>query len=375
MQVEVPLWSVRYRPERWEDFVGQDSAVSTLRSLAESGSCPNFVLAGPHGTGKTRAAEVFVRQLLGDVLASNYMYLNVRNLVSYPTVKAKRTIRDLAKLGRNERTSFDEYMATVYQEAAQSLKLRGESGDPNRSQILHQAILSFASTVTISEEKVKVLVLDEADAFDDNMHQALRRTMEIYSDVCRFILVTTTLAGWSPAVLSRCIVLKFPAIDSAVVAGVVRRIADAESVAIDSSAVVAVARESSGDLRRAVDLLQICASANKSVTEDTVYSCCETRLTRGVREFVSLAVRGAFDESRKRMKQMIAYDGYSGTEILREMERDLLKRPFKASSLTKIMDRLAVIDHRMTEARNPFIQLEALLATIQRVALEEAPSA
>lgn len=332
-------------------------------------------MAGPHGTGKTRAAEVFVGQFLGDVLASNYMYLNVRNLVAYPTTKAKRTIRDLAKLGRNERTPFDEYMATVYQEAVQSLRLRGDTGDPNRSQLLHQAILSFASTVTISEEKVKVLVLDEADAFDNNMHQALRRTMEIYSDICRFILVTTTLAGWSPAVLSRCVVIKFPAIDSTAVEGAVRRIASAESVKIDDSALTAIARETSGDLRRAIDLLQICASTSKTITEDTVYGCSETRLTQGVREFVSLAVRGAFDESRKRMKELMAYDGYSGTEILREMERDLLKRPFKAPSLVKIMDRLAVIDQRMTEARNPFIQLEALLATIQRVAMEEAPSA
>ncbi|MHA1925494.1 MAG: AAA family ATPase [Candidatus Thorarchaeota archaeon] len=366
--MEPPLWSVKYSPKTWDDFAGQDSAITQLRNLAESGSCPNMILYGPYGTGKTSAAQVFSRALLGDTISANYMMLNIRDVSDYSIAKAKRDIKDLAKLDRSKRSELDEYMSRVFKEVKAELKMKGRTRNPNKSQLLQGAISLFASTVTVSDEMIKVLVLDEADALTRSMQQALRRTMEIYNEACRFIFTTPTLAGWSPAVISRSLVINFPSPPNDVIASLVSRIAESEGVEADSAGLNAIAQESDGDMRRAINLLQIAAAKGKPVTEDEVYACSETTLSKAVRNMISAAVDGSFVIARESLRGILALEGYSPSDVMLQIERDLLSRPFELDVLITLLNRLAEIDYRLVQARNPFLQITALLASIGKIA-------
>ncbi|MHA2188510.1 MAG: replication factor C small subunit, partial [Candidatus Thorarchaeota archaeon] len=82
--MEPVLWSVKYRPAGWDDFIGQDSAISQLRKFASAGTYPNMIIYGPEGTGKTCAANTFAREILGDSYGPNFKWLNVRDLRTYP---------------------------------------------------------------------------------------------------------------------------------------------------------------------------------------------------------------------------------------------------------------------------------------------------
>lgn len=358
---------MKYSPKTWDDFVGQDNAITQLRNLAESGSCPNMILYGPYGTGKTSAAQVFSRALLGDTISANYMMLNLRDVSDYSIAKAKRDIKVLAKLDRSKRSELDEYMSRVFKEVKADLKMKGRKRDPNKSQLLQGAISLFASTVTVSDEMIKVLVLDEADALTRSMQQALRRTMEIYNEACRFIFTTPTLAGWSPAVISRSLVLNFPSPPNDVIVSLVSRIAESEGVTADSAGLNAIAQESNGDMRRAINLLQIASAKGKPVTEDEVYACSETTLSKGVRNMVSAAIDGSFVIARESLRGLLALEGYSPSDVILQIERDLLNRSFESDVLLTLLDRVAEIDHRLVQARNPFLQITALLASIGRI--------
>ncbi|MHA1576914.1 MAG: hypothetical protein ACTSU3_06100, partial [Candidatus Thorarchaeota archaeon] len=235
---------------------------------------------------------------------------------------------------------------------------------PNKSQLLHQAIYLFASTITVTDELVKILVLDEADALDRNMQQALRRTMEIYSDTCRFVLITPTLAGWNPAIISRCLVVKFPTPSITTIESMLSDIASIEQVVIDEQAISAIARESLGDLRFAINLLQVASSFGRSISEDDIYAVSEKTITRIVREMVSLAFQGNHMNARKKLRSLLTYENYSPSEVILEIERDLLKRPMAHSQLSVVLDRVSEIAIRITQAKNPFIHLTALLASI-----------
>jgi replication factor C small subunit len=92
---------------------------------------------------------------------------------------------------------------------------------------------------------------------------------------------------------------------------------------------------------------------------------------REVRRVVTLAVDGQFIKARKSLRNLIAIEGYTPEEICLEIERDITKRPFDPAILSQILDRVATINHRMLQAKNPFIQLTALLASIGRVAVSE----
>ncbi len=362
--LEPLLWCIKYRPTSWDDFIGQDAAITQLKALAESGTLTNMIFYGPAGTGKTAAADLFSREILGSSYVANFKSLNIRDIWDMSMSDAKRSVKDLAKLSRDKRTELDEYMSVVYREAKTNLKIKGGRSSPNRSQLLQEAIRFFASTITVADEKVKILVLDEADALSQSMQQALRRTMELYSEACRFILLTPSLSGWSPAVISRCSVIKFPSIAEEHIASHLQNIAQKEKVKIDAHAAKTIARESSGDMRRAINLLQIAATASKTVTEDVVYEHSDTPLTRRVRELVTAALDGSFRDSRKIMRSLLAIDGYEPQEVLVEIERDLVKRPFDPLTLSKVLDRIAEIDFRMLQGKNPFVHLASLLASL-----------
>jgi len=368
--LEPLLWSIKYRPKDWDEFVGQDSTIRQLKNLAESNTLQNMIFYGPTGTGKTAAADVFSRAILGSSFTANFKSLNIRDIWFMPKTQAKRSIQDLAKLSRDERSELDEYMSIVYREAETSLKAKGRTSPPNRSQLLQEAIRFFASTITVTEEKVKILVLDEADALSHSMQQALRRTMELYSDACRFILITPSLSGWSPAVISRCSVLKFPLIDQEKAIDHLNYIAKHEGVKLQPDAAKAIARESEGDMRRAINLLQICATSSSTITEDTVYSHSETTLNSTSKEIVSLAIDGLYSDARKMMRGLLAIDGYDPQEVLLAMKRDLVTRPFDPVTLDKVLKRVAEIDFRLTQGKNSFVHLAALLASLRNYAAE-----
>jgi replication factor C small subunit len=331
-----------------------------------------MIFHGPSGTGKTAAAEIFARKILADSFSANYKILNIRDVWDIPATKAKRSVKDLAKLGRQERSELDEYMSVVYREAKAARKLSGRSGQPTRSQLLQESIRFFASTSTVIDDKVKILVLDEADALTYSMQQGLRRTMEVYSDACRFIMITPTLAGWSPAILSRSLILRFPAASFEFTQDLIRDIASKEMVKIDDAAITAIARESKGDLRRAINLLQIAYTASSSITEDVVYEYSETMLVSRVREIVTLSLDGKYEPARKSLRSLIAIDGYSPQEVCLEIERDLVVRPFNPETMTALIDRVAEIDYRLLQGKNAFVHLAALLASIRTFVTEES---
>ncbi|TFG11622.1 hypothetical protein EU537_11950, partial [Candidatus Thorarchaeota archaeon] len=302
---------------------------------------------------------------------SNYKNLNIRDIRNYPITKAKRNIKKIAKLSRDERSELDEYMSVVFREVKAARKLRGQSGDPNRSQLLQEAISLFASTITVSDELVKILVLDEADALDNNMQQALRRTMEIYSDATRFIFITPSLSGWHPAIISRCLVVKFRAGSKKVLRDLVQDIADKENVEIDESGLNAISRESNGDFRRAINLLQVSGSTGMLVNEDVVYEYSETPLVSEVREIVSLSLAGKFIRARQKLRSLLALERYSPQKVILAIQAEFVNRPLENNVTSKALKRIAEIDFRMTQARNPFIQLEALLASLGNLDSEE----
>ena len=342
-----------------------------MKSLAGSNVFTNMIFYGSTGTGKSAAAVLFSKEILGDSFGANFKKLNIRDLWDLPVSKAKRSVQDLAKLDRDKRSELDEYISIIFREAKAARKARGKSGNPTRREILFEAIRFFASTATVTDEKVKILVLDEADALTYSMQQALRRTMEMYSDTCRFILITPTLAGWSPAIVSRSLTLHFPNPPTEVVQDLIKDIASKEKVKIDDSAITVIARESQGDLRRAINLLQIAATASDVVTEDIVYEYSETPLVTRARNIVTLALDGKYKVARKEMRNLVAIDGYSPQEVCLEIERDLIKRPFPPEVLSRILDRVAEIDYRLLQGKNSFVHLAALLASLRAIAAEE----
>ena len=131
------IWTEKYRPLKLKDILSQEHIISRLQAFVDSGSVPHMLFAGPPGVGKTTAALCLARELFGENWKENYMETN--------------------------------------------------ASDERGIDVIRHKVKNFARTKAIGGD-FKLIFLDEADALTKDAQQALRRTMEVYSSVCRFIL-------------------------------------------------------------------------------------------------------------------------------------------------------------------------------------------
>jgi replication factor C small subunit len=146
-------------------------------------------------------------------------------------------------------------------------------------------------------------------------------------------------------------------------------IAGKEHVRLSPEAAERIVDYAEGDLRHAINALQT-ASAYKDgvVDEKTVTNVIGEASPAQVQLMIRKALNGEFVEARKQMYDLIGSFGFSGSEIVRQMQREL----FKMSGLTPeqkadLADLVGEYDYRLTQGANSDIQLSALLAQFAKI--------
>ena len=179
------------------------------------------MFAGPAGTGKTTSALALAKEIFGDNWRNNFVELNASDERGIDVVRGK--------------------------------------------------IKEFARTAPIGGASFKIIFLDEADALTGDAQAALRRTMEKYSAICRFILSCNYSSKIIEPIQSRCAVFRFRPLKEKDIKQYLTRIAKAEKIDLTDDAADALVHVASGDMRKAVNSLQVAASLGDKVTIDVVY--------------------------------------------------------------------------------------------------------
>jgi len=201
------IWTEKYRPSRFEEVVGQQEILKRTRSLVQALNIPHLLFAGPSGIGKSTLALIIVKELFKDTWGDNYLELN--------------------------------------------------ASDERGIDVVRQKVKDFARTKALGTVPFKVIFLDEADALTKEAQQALRRTMENYTNTCRFILSCNYSSKIIDPIQSRCVVFRFKILEKKDISEVIRRIAERESLKISDEAVEALYEISEGDCRKAINLFLV----------------------------------------------------------------------------------------------------------------------
>jgi replication factor C small subunit len=141
-------------------------------------------------------------------------------------------------------------------------------------------------------------------------------------------------------------------------------IAKKEGVSLSPEAAERIVDYSEGDLRHAINALQT-ASAYKEgvVDEKTVLLVIGEASPMQVQKMIRKALYGDFIEARKTMYEIMGSYGFSGSEIVRQIQREIFKMsdltPEQKADLSNI---IGDYDYRLTQGANSDIQLSALLA-------------
>ena len=309
--MELP-WTEKYRPAKLSDIVGQEAIVDRLEAYVKARSMPHLLFAGPAGSGKTTATLCLARELFCGDLSHDFMEMNASDERGIDVVRTK--IRDFART-------------------------RPINGD------------------------FKIIFLDEADALTSDAQNALRRTMESYTQTCRFILSCNYSSKIIEPLQSRCSVFRFKRLSRDAVKKRIKHILECEKVEYDEGGLDAVAYIAEGDVRHAVNILQSAATLGK-VDEANVFSTSSSARPQDIQDVMCLALAGKFLDARNLVDKLMMTYGMSGEDILLQMNREVMNIEEADQLKVKIIDLVGEANFTLVEGANERIQLEALLARI-----------
>ena len=230
----------KWRPQAFEEVVGQDHVVRTLRSAIEKGRIAQaYLFAGPRGTGKTTLARIFAKAL---------------NCKDGPTTHPCGKCPACQAIATG--SSFDV------------IEIDGASN--NKVEDIHESILSQVQNAPV-EGKFRVFYIDEVHMLSAAAFNALLKTLEEPPEFVKFVFATTEPDKVLGTVLSRCQRFDLRKISQGDLCGQLRKICDAEGVQIAEDALLAIARGADGGMRDAESALdQIIAFTGKKIEEEDV---------------------------------------------------------------------------------------------------------
>jgi len=314
LKLSFEMWAEKYRPKTLGDVVDQKDIIERLKSFARSRNVPHCIFAGPPGTGKTTAALCLVRDLYGAVYREHLMELN--------------------------------------------------ASDERGIDVVRDTVKTFARVKSIGEIPFKIMILDEADNMTSDAQQALRRTMERFTETCRFIMCANYSGKIIEPIQSRCAPFRFTYLPREEHDCCLKEIAEKEKVKLSAEGLNAIFEVCGGDLRRAINTLQAAASLGKPVDAKVIYSITGRAHPADVQKMIKVAMDGNFTEARGLLRDMIQKYGVAGSDMIRQIHTELFRAEIPEQWKIRLADVVGEVDYRLVEGADEEVQLSALLAKL-----------
>src|SRR5947199_218872 len=151
----------------------------------------------------------------------------------------------------------------------------------------------------------------------------MRRTMETYSKTSRFILSANYSSRLIEPIQSRTAVFRFRPLKPEAIREYVSRIAKAEKLKITDEGMDALVYVAEGDMRRAVNSLQVAASLGPAIDADVLYKVASTIRPEEVKKLIEKALEGEFLRAREVLDRLLIEYGLSGEDIVRQLHRSV----------------------------------------------------
>lgn len=266
LSLELP-WVEKYRPKKLNDIVGNEETVERLKLIAEDGNMPHMIISGLPGIGKTTSVHCLANELLGPELVL------------------------LATLELN-------------------------ASDDRGIDVVRNKIKQFAQTkILLPPGRHKIIILDEADSMTPGAQQALRRTMELYSNTTRFAFACNQSLKIIEPLQSRCAILRYNKLADDQVLSRLLEIAKMEDVKYNSEGLKALIFTAEGDMRQAINNMQSTVAGFGFVDDVNVFKIVDQPHPLVIKKILNACVSKSIDEAID-LLDTLWKRGYSAIDIV-----------------------------------------------------------
>ncbi|MDI1319294.1 MAG: DNA polymerase III subunit gamma/tau [bacterium] len=340
----------KWRPQTFDDVVGQDHVVRTLKNaIARHRIAHAYLFVGPRGTGKTSTARIFAKAL---------------NVTNGP--KADFDVNDPIALSIADGSCLDV------------IEIDGASNNGI------EQVRELRDTVRYApaQGKYKVYIIDEVHMLSNQAFNALLKTLEEPPAHVKFIFATTDVQKVLPTIISRCQRFDLKPIPSELIVQRLKKIAVAEKIKVSDAALASIARMADGGMRDAQSIfdqmISFCGSEVGEADVLDVYglvaadkiAALAAALAAGDHKKIVSLVDDADENGRDLYRLLVDVQTHVRDALLHSIAKggssDLLGTPMTTEQLTRLLDGLREGEHGVKHGLSEKINFEvALLKAVE----------
>lgn len=331
------IWVEKYRPTNINKFNQQNEINQLINSKNNLSDLPHLLFYGPPGTGKTSTALAICKY----IFASNSKYSN------------------------------------IYKKIFKERVLELNASDERGIKVVREKIKTFAAQALNSYENIpffKIIILDEADVMTNDSQFALRRIIEQYSHITRFILICNYVTKIIPPLSSRCSRYRFNTINLSGMSSIIKNILKSENIIYKEDNIDQIIQNiynySVGDLRKAITVLQRAVYISNINTQEL-----NGELINDISGIIPKEIINNLYQILKKNNESyqslitiittILNSGYSSSNILNEISIKMLNDiNIDDSKKSKIFIKMSDISNLLSSGSGDYIQLLSLCSFI-----------
>lgn len=315
-------WIEKYRPKTLDDIIDHDKKIVTLKALVDDHQLPHLLFYGPPGSGKTSMILALARYMYGDTYRRYITEIN----------------------GSSER-GIDT--------------IRGN-------------VINF---IQAAAGRVKLVILDEADALTGEAQGALKSVMEKYHKHARFCLICNEVNKISPALQSRCVKMVYSTLKPTAIKDKITDIVTSEGINITEEGVntlISLQR----DFRQLLNELQKMhyynTALDRQIDTAEVYESMGKPTVEDMNSIISVLFRDSFEDAKDHLMDMYLSSRVNMVDLVSFILRKVIK--LKKLDITQkhfLITVLGNIDRNVRVGCNAEIQITYLVSAFLKVRHEQ----
>ncbi len=272
-------WVEKYRPITIEDLVLDDCVLNNIKKIVEEKNMPNIIFAGIPGVGKTTTILCIARQLLGKYMDQAVLELNA---------------------------SDERGIKTVQESIIYFCKKK----------------MDIPAEKDITYAKHKIILLDEADNMTIKAQQLINNLMETYHHTTRFAFTCNNSSDIIEAIQSRCLILRYVRLTNEQITKRLKYICSVEKINYTEDGLETLIANAQGDLRKAINNLQLVYNGYIDITTDNVYKLCDKPHPTTIKNIFLACYKKNLKDALSQLDELRS-SGYCGSDICISMTNTL----------------------------------------------------